>query len=389
MTNGPLFKTQFSLLRYKRGKRRETAVDRPFAAMHEHFVLVSGPPVMHCHVPRSLEYVPGSVPASLGHVPQLSCSGLRPSNARNPGSPPLPHPFRTSHALGTLREASPGASLLHPPWRQFTARRCTRARTSREVMLTFTAARRFTRAHKWCEAILTRAAAPLPLPSQVRGDRWAGTGSTFRPKPGNNSLYISVLSRTRVAEEVGAAAGGNGAVQHSALPAAGGGEPAEQPACAPLSAIIHPYDVACRSPSPEPLPTAAADGGIGCCPALPQAGAMSAEESQHSTWLLDRRLPPPRGLSASDGCLVSWSRGSPPVDVVAAAETAEAALAAHWQRDEMIPADRVLLTLPARAGGTDAGVELCSSLQELLDLSGACERYIRGWLAHLESTAGR
>ena len=38
--NGPLFKAQFSLLRYKRGKRRQTAADRPFAAMHEHFVLV-------------------------------------------------------------------------------------------------------------------------------------------------------------------------------------------------------------------------------------------------------------------------------------------------------------------------------------------------------------
>ena len=45
VTNGPLFKTQFNHLRYKRGKRRETAVDRPFAAMHEHFVLVSRPPL--------------------------------------------------------------------------------------------------------------------------------------------------------------------------------------------------------------------------------------------------------------------------------------------------------------------------------------------------------
>ena len=76
VTNGPLFKTQFSLLRYKRGKRREAAVDRPFAAMHEHFVLVSRPPPWsrpriawsrHGRMVTSL--VAGHVPGSRGHIP--------------------------------------------------------------------------------------------------------------------------------------------------------------------------------------------------------------------------------------------------------------------------------------------------------------------------------
>ena len=40
--DGPLFEDRFNALRCIRGKRREDAVDRPFARMHIHFVLARG-----------------------------------------------------------------------------------------------------------------------------------------------------------------------------------------------------------------------------------------------------------------------------------------------------------------------------------------------------------
>ena len=40
--DGPLFEEKFNALRCIRGKRREDAVDRPFARMHIHFVLARG-----------------------------------------------------------------------------------------------------------------------------------------------------------------------------------------------------------------------------------------------------------------------------------------------------------------------------------------------------------
>jgi hypothetical protein len=40
--NGPLFEERFNALRCTRGKRNEEAVERPFARMHSHFVLVRG-----------------------------------------------------------------------------------------------------------------------------------------------------------------------------------------------------------------------------------------------------------------------------------------------------------------------------------------------------------
>jgi hypothetical protein len=42
VVDGPLFEERFNALRCIRGKRREDAVDRPFARMHIHFTLVRG-----------------------------------------------------------------------------------------------------------------------------------------------------------------------------------------------------------------------------------------------------------------------------------------------------------------------------------------------------------
>ena len=51
VVDGPLFEARFNALRFKRGKRKEDAMHRPFARMHIHFVLVTH---THPHTTKTL-----------------------------------------------------------------------------------------------------------------------------------------------------------------------------------------------------------------------------------------------------------------------------------------------------------------------------------------------